>query len=264
MRGNDTMTLTPYQNEIYVLQLILAAMIMRKTTLFLLCLFCFLTGVFIANSYYTYRDYVAYQKKLIKAQTPPAPKPAEKKEVPLPPQPELFFEVFNYNELVQFDRLYNERQTQLRDILALGSQAETLLVPKGIFAQMDIIESKLNFLNQVKTYTDSQSATKQLLLGAYQFLLETFHSEVEFLKAYPEEGQKMSFITQNIFDISAKDQRSGLQFLDCMINFRKLSAESIREDQNLEKNQSRVRDLVNLNALIEKYKILLNVPKEVL
>ncbi len=254
--------LTPYQNEIYVLQLILAAMMIRRITLFLLCLFCFLTGVFIANSYYTYRDYVSYREKLIKAQTPPAPKPVEKKEEPPQPQPELFFEVFNYNELVQFDRLYEERQNQLRDILASGSQEETLLVPKGIFAQMDIIESKIKFLNQVKTYTDSQAGTKQLLIGAYQFLLETFHLEVEFLKAYPDEGQKMSFVTQNIFDISSKDQRSGLQFLDCMANFRKLAAEAIREDQNFESNQSRVRDLVNLNALIEKYKTLLNVPKE--
>lgn len=256
------MTLTPYQNEIYVLQFILAAMITRKTTLFLLCLLCFLTGYFIANSYYTYRDYVSFREKLIKVQTPPEPKPVEKKEEPPQPQPEMFFEAFNYNELVQFDRLYEERQNQLRDILASGSQEQTLLVPKGIFAQMDIIESKMSFLNQVKTYTDSQAATRQLLLGAYQFLLETFHLEVEFLKAYPDEGSKMSFITQNIFDISAKDQRSGLQFLDCMINFRKLSAEAIRADQNLEKNQSRVRDLVNLNTLIEKYKTRLNVPKE--
>src|SRR3989338_7234118 len=87
---DNTMTLTPYQNEIYVLQLILAAMIMRKTTLFLLCLFCFLTGVFIANSYYTYRDYVAYQKKLIKAQNPPAPKPAEKKRCRFRPNRSFF------------------------------------------------------------------------------------------------------------------------------------------------------------------------------
>jgi len=235
---------------------------MRKMTLFLLCTAFFLGGYFVANTLYTYRDYSAAMEKLKKSQMPPIPQPVEKKEAPPKPKPELFFQDFNFNELVQFDRLYEQRQNQLRDILASGSQEETLLVPKGIFAQMDIIESKLIFLKGVKTYTDSQAAAKQALLGAYQFLRETFSFEVEFLKTYPDQGQNMSFITQNIFEISSKDQRSGLQFLESLISFRKLSVESIREDQDSENNESRVRDLVNLNALIEKYKTRLNVPKE--
>lgn len=237
---------------------------MRKTTVFLACVMFFSGGYFAANTLYTYRDYISAMEKLRKAQMPPpVPVPVEIKEEPPKPKPEFFFQTFNYSELVQFDRLYDERQNQLRDILASGSQEQTLLVPKGIFAQMDIIESKINFLKSVKTYTDSQTVTKRALLNAYQFLMETFGFEIEFLKAYPSESQNMNFITQNIFEISAKDQRSGLQFLDCLVNFRKLSAESIREDQGTEDNQSRVRDLVNLNALIEKYKIRLNVPKEI-
>jgi len=232
-------------------------------TLLLLCTAFFLGGYFVANTLYTYRDYVAAMEKLKQSQMPPILQPVEKKEAPPKPKPELFFQDFNFNELVQFDRLYEQRQNQLRDILASGSQEKTLLVPKGIFAQMDIIESKLIFLKGVKTYTGSQAAAKQALLGAYQFLRETFSFEVEFLKTYPDQGQNMSFITQNIFEISSKDQRSGLQFLESLISFRKLSVESIREDQDSENNESRVRDLVNLNALIEKYKTRLNVPKEI-
>lgn len=236
---------------------------MRKTTVFLACLMFFLAGYFAANTLYSYRDYIAAMEKLKKVQMPPpGPAPVEKKEESPKPKPELFFRDFNYNELVQFDRLYEARQNQLRDILASGSQEQTVLVPRGIFAQMDIIESKINFLKGLQTYTDSQAAAKQALLSAYQFLFETFSFEVEFLKTYPNESQNMNFITQNIFEISSKDQRSGLQYLDCLLNFRKLSAESIREDLDLENNQSRVRDLVSLNTLIEKYKTRLNVPKE--
>ena len=93
---------------------------------------------------------------------------------------------------------------------------------------------------------------------------ETFEKEIEFLRNYPEQGQNISFITQNIFEISAKDQRSGFQYLDFLATYRKLLAEAIREDQAPEKNQSRVRGLVTLNVLIEKYKTSLNVPKETL
>jgi hypothetical protein len=62
--------------------------------------------------------------------------------------------------------------------------------------------------------------------------------------------------------MSSKDQRSGFRFLDSLMTYRRLFAEAVREDQTPEINQVRVRDLVTVNSLIDKYKERLNIPKE--
>ncbi len=231
-------------------------MFIKKRFLFLVLIASFLLGYFIPTTVHYYKNYLRG-----KPAAPPSPKTVEKKEEPQV-KVDRFFQVLNLNELVQFDQLYEQRQKQLRDIIGSGSQDQTLVIPKGLFAQVELIQSKIGFLNKLETYSEGQSAIRQSFINAYQLLKETFEKEIEFLKNYPEQGQNISFITQNIFEISGQDQRSGFQYLDCLATYRKLLAEAIREDQAPEKNQSRVRGLVTLNALIEKYKASLHIPKD--
>lgn len=234
-------------------------MLIRKTTLVLIFTAVFLLGFFAAQTRHFYQDSLlsAELRKKVQAARPPERKPEEPQ-----PKPEDFFLSINLGELNQFDQLYDQRQTQLRDIMGASSPEEAPLIPEGVFAQLGVIESKIRFLADLKTFAPAQSVVKQNLLSAYHALRETYELEIEFLKKYPVEGGNINFITENIFSISAKDQQSGLAFLDCLINYRKLVAETVREDQSAEKNQSRVRDLVAVNALIEKYQTRFNIPKE--
>ena len=230
---------------------------MRKTTIFFLVVAAFLLGFWIADTIHLYPHYLHLMMKS------PSSSPAESESgarIKLPP--DTFLESLTLAELSKFDQLYEERQNQLRDIMSAGSQDQTLLVPKGVFAQREFVQSRLDSLSALRTSSELQSGVKQSFLTAYRFLKGTFDQEVEFLKQYPAQGENISFVTQNIFDISAKDQRSGLQFLDCLVRYRKLLAGAIREDETPEKNQSRVADLVSINTLIDKYQARLNVPKE--
>lgn len=230
---------------------------LAKPTCCLLMIASFLLGFFVSDAVHLYQQYSKWISRP-KAAT----LPIIREEAPKPKQ-ETFFQKLTVQEINQFDQLYDQRQVELRDIIASGSQKDTLLVPKGVFAQAELVESKIQFLANLTTYTDDQTNLRQAFLSAYQFLRAAYEKEIEFLKNFPQEGQNINFVTQHIFEISSKDQRSGLQFLDCLVTYRKLLAGAIREDQSLEKNQSRVQDLVTLNALIEKYKTRLNVPKEI-
>lgn len=187
---------------------------------------------------------------------------AEKQKEELHRRPETLLEYLTLQELNQFDRLYEQRQAELKKIIEAGKQEGAVLVPKGIFAQIELIDSKLDFLDKIPTYTEAQAMVKQSLLHAYQHLKEAFEKEINLLKNYERESQNISFVTEHIFEITSKDQKAGLRFLDCLLSYRKLLAESIREDQPEEINQARARDLIALNSLTEKYRIRLNVPIE--
>lgn len=230
-------------------------MYIRKITFCLLVIVLFALGVLVSEIYHPGERMAGFWRGSDK--TPP---PEAQEATPLP-TPDTFLEVLNLAELNQFDQIYEERQNQLRDIIASGSQDQGL-VPQGVFAQIEFINSKIKMLSGFVTHSDAQNAVKQTFLSAYESLRETFDQEIDFLKRYPSESENMSFITQSFFDISSRDQRSGMRFLDCLLIYRKVLAETIRADQAPEKNEARVADLVALNALIQKYSTRLNVPTE--
>jgi hypothetical protein len=178
------------------------------------------------------------------------------------PPPEAFLTVFTASEFKQFDQIYDQRQIELRDIIAEGSEEGTFPIPKGLFAQAEGIAAKMDYLNGLSVQTEKQAAIKEAMTGAYQLLKETYEEETAFLKDLPTEGQNVRFITNHIFQISATAQRSGFQFLTAMIGYRRLLAEAVGQGGNAEENQKRIQDLVILNALIEKYKARLNVSLE--
>lgn len=242
-------------------------MFIRKSLAYLLAILFFSLGILVSVISH---DYPGMIKTLL---SPPSfsettssnPSPEPKEEVPPPPKPSpaQFFMQFNLNELNQFDQLYEQRSTQLRDIIAGGNQQPAAdLLPEGIFAQMELIKTKIKFIQTLPAYTKNQDALKQAFATAYGFLSETFEQEINFLKGYPSQGQDISYLTDNLFAISSKDQRGGLQYMDCLMSYRKLLAEAIRKDETPEKNQSWLQDLVSVNTLIEKYRTRLNVPKD--
>ncbi len=186
----------------------------------------------------------------------------EKREgAPVAP-PESFLQVFLVSEFMQFDQLYDQRQNELRDIIAEGSEKNAFLIPKGLFAQSEGISSKIDYLSKVPVQLEKQGAIRDAMIGSYQLLKETYEQEIAFLKDLPTEGQNVKFVTGHIFEISSKAQRSGFQFLTAMFGYRKLLAEAIGSEETIEGNQMRIRDLVALNSLIDKYKSRLNVSLE--
>ncbi|GEM_PF-2426902 len=187
---------------------------------------------------------------------------AEKQKEELNKRPETLLKYLTPEELNQFDRLYDQRQVELRGIIEAGKQEGAILVPKGVFAQLEMIQSKLDFIDKTPAYTESQAVVKQSFLNAYQHLKEAFEKEIDLLKNYEKESENIAFMTEHIFEITSKDQKAGLRFLDCLLGYRKLLAESIREDQPEDINQARAKDLVTLNSLTDKYRLRLNVPVE--
>ncbi|MBI4550289.1 MAG: hypothetical protein HY714_05135 [Candidatus Omnitrophica bacterium] len=233
---------------------------MRKTTALLSLVAFFLLGFFAADAIHEYRHGAALKKCRMK--TPVAKAPEASAPAPEKPKPDLFFQFLSISEFLTFDEIYERRQAELRDIMATGVPPESLINPTGIFAQQEMIRSKIQYLQGIQTRSESQLFVRNTLLNAYQLLEEVFATEIEFLKNYPEKSQNMSFITEYIFEMSSKDQRSGFRFLDALMTYRKLFAEAVREDQTPEINQVRVRDLVTINSLIDKYKERFNIPKE--
>jgi hypothetical protein len=186
----------------------------------------------------------------------------EKKEETSVAPLQSFLQLFTAYEFKQFDQLYDQRQKELRDIIAEGSEKGAFLIPKGLFAQSEGITSKIDSLSKIPVQLEKQGAIRDAMIGSYQLLKETYEQEIAFLKDLPTEGQNVKFVTGHIFEISAKAQRSGFQFLTAMFGYRKLLAEAIGSEETIEGNQMRIRDLVALNSLIDKYKSRLNVSLE--
>lgn len=225
----------------------------KKAFLFLvLTAGCIGIGFLGATAYQFYR---AYQKQLEKPPVQPAA--AEK-----PVNPLLFFKTVTAEELTEFDRYYDGRQNELRDVIAADSQEKIAPAIEAVSSQLKNIEEKIHFFNDLTVHSEGQMSVKQALMGAYQLLKETYEKEIEFLKNYQTGNQNISFITGHIFEISSRDQRSGMQYLSSLMTYRKLLAEAIREDQSLEDNQARLKDLVTLNSMIEKYGSRLDIPAE--
>jgi hypothetical protein len=233
---------------------------MRKIAAFFLVFGVFLTG-FLAST--ALRQYTGFDlAEFLEPQEGPPPVvfPEIQSSVI---EKDTFLETVALNEVSQFDLLYEKRQAELRDIIARGYQPGEEMLPTGIFAQVELIQGKLDQLSKLKTHSEVQASVRQALGRAYQLLKETYDFEVEFLKKYSAESQNIGFITSNIFEISARDQRSGFQYLSALLAYRRILTETIRDDVSLENNQARMRDLAALNSLVEKYRSLLNVPKEI-
>lgn len=222
----------------------------------------FVLGFLAATALRVYTDFDL--ANLLKGEAPP-PSPVQFAEKPAPPKtdPHAFFEQLSVNELEVFDRLYDKRQEELQAVIAAGVLAGESPIPPGLFAQLEIIDSKLDSLAKLGGFSEGQASIRQALGRAYVLLKETYQFEVEFLKRYPSEWHSIGFITGNIFEISSRDQRSGFQYLSCLVGYRKLLIEAIREDISLERNQARLKALTTLNTLIEKYRTRLNVPAEI-
>jgi len=221
-------------------------MSLKKIGLVILTVLIFGIGFFAATT---------LQKQTLEEQPEPAPRMLAARV--LPATNDLFLETFGFEALRRFDQLFEQRQKGLRDIIA-----GDMPLPTNLADQISEIESHMTQLRELIGETKRQKQVRDSLMSAYHVLKQTYQKEISFLNDYATKGHQVEFVTSNIFEISAMDQKSSFQYLNAILIYRKILVAAIREHQSLEKNQERMNHLISLNGIIQNYQTRLNLPQE--
>ena len=179
-----------------------------------------------------------------------------------PKDPELFFKALPASSFQEFDAVYEKRRTKLKELISAGPKMGG--IPPEVVSDKDMIRGQIESLRKVPIDDDEQNLTQSALSAAYQLLSETYDKEMDFLKRYGAEGANVSFITTQIVELSAHEQKSALQFMTALISYRKVITKAIRNSHSLEQNMAKMNDLMAINALIDKYQAMLNLPSQVI